>query len=102
MPQDDEDVENSEGQRGHGEKIACDEGMVHQERPPGRGGRLLTPRHVLRHGALRNIEPQLEKFPMDARRAPVQVLARHAADQLSDLRVDLRTPRLASRLPAPI
>lgn len=70
MPQDDEDVENSEGQRGH--------------------------------GALRNIEPQLEKFPMDARRAPEQVLARHAADQFLDLRVDLWTACFAHRFPTPI
>ena len=102
MAQDDEDLENSEGQGGHGEEVARDEAVVHEKRAPGRRWTFLAPRHVLCHCGLGDCESQLEKFPMDARRAPQRVFVGHALDQPAKFGIGRWTAGLAPRLPMPL
>jgi hypothetical protein len=48
--------------------------------------------HVLGDARLRDFEPELEQFAVDARRAPKRIFDAHPADQYVQLRVDLRSP----------
>ena len=51
---------------------------------------------------LRDLKPELERFAVDARRAPKRIFDAHPPDQYAQLRVDLRSPSLWARLPTPV
>jgi hypothetical protein len=55
--------------------------MVAQKRPPALARRSDVPFHVLGDSGLRDLEAKLEKFAMDARRAPERVVEAHLPDQ---------------------
>ncbi len=57
---------------------------------------------ILRHGPLCDVEPEEVKLRLDSTRAPQRVLARDAANQLTNLFVDWWTANRRFRLPAPI
>ena len=61
-----------------------------------------TPRHVLGDRRLRDLDPELEQFAMDARRAPQPVGQAHLPDQAADLPGNLRPTAPRARLPAPV
>ena len=61
-----------------------------------------VPRHVLGDRRLRDIDPQLEQFAMDARRTPKPIGQAHLADQAADLPWYPRPTTTTARLPAPI
>jgi hypothetical protein len=51
---------------------------------------------------LRDFKPELEQFPVDARRSPTRVLDAHLSDQRPEVRLDLRPPSLWARFPTPV
>ena len=56
-----------------------------------------TPDHILGHAGLTDIDAELEKLAVDARRAPEWICDAHLADEWH-----LRPATTASRLPAPV
>src|SRR5438445_1316783 len=73
-----------------------------KERSPGLRAWLRGARHETRNGPLRNVEPQLEQFAVNAGRAPERIGERHGADELGKLRAERRSTRSpASGLPGP-
>jgi hypothetical protein len=58
--------------------------------------------HVLGDARLRDLKPELERFAVDAWRAPKRIFDGHPPDQYAQLRVDLRSPSLWARLPTPV
>src|SRR5216684_2360737 len=104
LQQDHEHVEETEGRSRHDEEVDGDEvkDVVLEERSPGLRGPLPAPRPQTCNRALRNVEPQLEQFAMDARRAPERIGERHGADELRKFGADGRSTRSpASGLPGP-
>jgi hypothetical protein len=73
-----------------------------QEGPPSLAGRRPPFDHVLGDARLRDLEPELEQFAVDAWRPPKRILYAHPADQCAQLRVYLRSPSLGARLPTPV
>src|ERR1700726_3489107 len=73
-----------------------------QEGPPSLAGWPSPFDHVLGNARLRDLKPKLEQFAVDAWRTPKLVLRAHLPDQRAQLRVDLRSPSLWARLPAPV
>ena len=65
-------------------------GMVGQEDAPSLRGWLATANHVLRHRQLRDIVPEQMKLRTDPATSPGGVVAGHAMDEGTDLRVELR------------
>src|SRR5258708_18692518 len=61
-----------------------------------------TPRHVLGDRRLRDLDPELEQFAMDARRTPQPIGQAHLPDKAPDLPWYLRPTAPSARLPAPI
>jgi len=61
-----------------------------------------APRHVLGDRRLGELEAELEKFAMYARRTPQPVGQAHLPDQPTDLHRNFRPPAPRARLPAPI
>jgi len=57
---------------------------------------------ILGHRPFGDLEPEEAKLRLDARCTLQGILARHSADQVSNLKVDLRTSDWGFRLPAPI
>src|SRR4051794_24450276 len=51
---------------------------------------------------LRDLEAELEKLAMDARRAPEWVIQAHPPDERAQVRIDLRAPSSIPGLPAPV
>jgi hypothetical protein len=51
---------------------------------------------------LSHLDPELQQFTMDARRAPQRVLHTHPPDQVPDLNRYLRPAAARTRLPSPI
>ncbi|OPH83868.1 hypothetical protein [Nitrobacter vulgaris] len=49
-----------------------------------------------------DLEPKLEKFAVDAWRAPKRIFDAHLPDQRAQLRLDLRSPSQWARSPPPI
>jgi hypothetical protein len=92
MSERDENEEYAEPGGGNREEIEGDEilDMVGEKGPPRLGGRYAPLRHQPGHGALREVEAELEQFGMDARRTPEGIRRGHAPDQSLDLRVDGR------------
>ena len=91
VPYDEHEQEPERGGR-HDEKIDGRQTahMVPKECPPALRWRLRVPDHVFGNSGLTDLDPKLEKFAMDAWRAPRRILPRHAPDQCSDLGTDWR------------
>ena len=60
------------------------------------------PDHVLGDRRLGDLEPELQQFTMDARRAPQWILLAHPSDEFAQLRFDFGPARLTAGFPAPI
>jgi hypothetical protein len=58
--------------------------------------------HVFGDARLRDLNPELEQFAVDARRAPQRVLDTHSPDQCAQLGVNPQPPSKRARLPTPI
>src|SRR5262249_5068617 len=89
MGDDKQAVEDSEGDRWHGEEIHRRDGfsMVSQERKPALGG-LGVPRRSFdpsRNGSFSYIEPEHSEFAVNPRRTPGRILGHHAEDQAAHL-----------------
>src|ERR1039457_6911421 len=76
--------------------------MIMKERLPPLRWRASSPGHILSHARLSDIDPELEQFSMDPRRAPQWIGNAHLADQPADLQRHNRPATTASRLPAPM
>jgi hypothetical protein len=61
-----------------------------------------TPGHILGNACLTDIDADLEKLAVDARRPPEWIGDAHLADQLSYFERHRRPATTASRLPAPV
>src|SRR3984957_12530105 len=59
-------------------------------------------RRLTMYLATLDFKPELEQFAVDAWRAPKRIFDAHPPDQYAQLRVDLRSPSLWARLPAPV
>jgi hypothetical protein len=55
--------------------------VIAQKRPPALTRRSDVPFHVLGDSGLRDLEAELEKLAMDARRAPERVIQAHLPDE---------------------
>src|SRR5215831_8451612 len=75
MLDDEEAVQHTETQRGHGEKVEGGDhlAVVLEECPPALHLRLvglaLQPLQIARHGGYRNLKSEVQQFPVDARRS---------------------------------
>jgi len=87
------------------EKIAGPHGMIAQERVPvlpARRRRIPMITHVPLHGALRDVDSELDKLATNALGAPKPILSGHALNEFDDIGRDARSRRLLRpRLPAP-
>jgi hypothetical protein len=87
-----ETVQDSKSEAWHDEEIHGGDGfaMILQEDSPALGWfRILRcTSHPTRNGSLRNIEPQLQKFTMNARSTPGGVLSNHLENRFSQLPAD--------------
>ena len=72
-----------------------------QERSPALRRWARSPSHIFRHRRLGDVDAQLEQFAMDTRRAPKRVLARDAAYQRADVRLNWRAAETSARFPSP-
>jgi len=72
MGKNDEDEQDPEGRRRHGEKIngrgLCK--VIHQKGPPSLGRRFARPRQIFGHRGLRHLNSQLEQFSVNPRCTP--------------------------------
>ncbi len=93
MQQDHEDVEHSKGRSGHDEEVDRDEvaDVVLEERAPSLRGWFRPTRNEPGHGALRDVEAELEQLAVNARRAPERIRERHGAHEIRKLRADRRS-----------
>jgi hypothetical protein len=92
MSEHDENEEYTQACRGNREEIEGDEisDMVGEERPPGLW-RLRAPlRHQPGHGALTEVDAELEELGMDAWRTSQGIRRGHTPDQSLDFRIDGR------------
>src|SRR5258708_15631233 len=76
--------------------------MVVQKGLPGLRPPSPTPRHVLGNRRLRDLDADLEKFAVDARRTPQPICQAHLPDQAADLPWYLRPTAPTARPPAPV
>ena len=83
----------------HGSNVRC---VVPQEGAPSLTWRPASFDHVLGDARLRDFEPELEQFAVDARRSPKRVLDAHPPDQRTEVCLDLRPPSPRARFPTPI
>ena len=89
--EDEEDIQNAEGCRGHGEEVDGGQGadMVVEESAPGLGGRLAWfGRHESRDASLADVDAELEQFAMDSWSAPQRIGLGHLPDELLHRRGD--------------
>src|SRR5258708_841588 len=103
-PDDDEGIEQVETDRWnnehvHGGNVRC---VVTQEGSPSLAGCPPSFDHVLGDARLCDLKPELEQFAVDAWRAPKRIFDAHPPDQCAKVRLDLRSPSLWARLPAPV
>src|SRR5579864_334462 len=103
-PNDDECIEEVETDRRDDEEVHGGNlrRVIAQEGPPFLAGWSSPLDHVLGDARLRDLKPELEKFAVDARRAPKRVVHAHPPDQCALVRLDLRPTSRRARLPAPI
>jgi hypothetical protein len=93
MGEHEEDEEDTQAGGGYCEEIDRDQvpDVVVEEHPPGLGG-LGTPlRHEGGHGALGDIDAELEELPVDAGSTPQGIRCDHFPDEGGDLGIDART-----------
>src|ERR1700738_4196127 len=76
--------------------------VVPQEGAPSLAWRPASLDHVLGDARLRDLEPELEQFAVDARRSPQWVFDAHPTDQRPQIPVDPRPPSQGTRLPTPV
>src|ERR1700758_773536 len=103
-PDDDESIEQVEtdgrdNEQVHGSNIRR---VVMQEGPPSLAGRRSPFDHVLGDARLRNLEPELEQFAVNARRAPKRILDAQPPDQYAQLHLDWWPPSPSTRFPTPV
>src|SRR5450631_4019032 len=103
-PDNDEGIEQVETDSWNNEQVHGGDvrRVVTQEGPPSLAGRRPSFDHVLDDARLRDLNPELEQFAVDARRAPKRIFEAHPPDQHAHLRVDLRPPSPWPRLPTPV
>ena len=102
--QDHEDEQDLEHHRGHDEEVHGDEApqVVVEKGPPSLRWRPSMADQVLGYRRLGDLEAQLLEFPVNPRRAPRGLAARHLSDERSDLRGDGRTAGpVPAALPGP-
>jgi hypothetical protein len=93
-----------ETDRWHREEVDGDEllGVILQECAPDLRRRLAAPHHEFGDAALSDVDPEFEKFAVDAGCTPTSILPAHLADQISDLAQNERSAGLAApHLPGP-
>ena len=102
--EDDEDEQDPAGERRDREEVDRDRRaeMVGEERAPALRGWPPPTRHQPRNGPLGDVEPQLQQFPMDARRAPEGVRDGHLLDQTRDVSADLWPAAARTRSACPV
>jgi len=76
--------------------------VVMQEGPPSQAGRPSPFDHVLGDARLRDLEPQLEQFAVNAWRTPKRILHAHSPNQCAQFRLDLWPPSPSTRFPTPV
>src|ERR1700726_1879070 len=76
--------------------------MVVKESLPGLRPPSPAPRHVLGDRRLRDLDPELQQFPMDPRCAPQPIGQAHLPDQAPHLNWTLGTTATRAALPAPV
>src|ERR1700730_13292939 len=103
-PDNDEGIEQIETDSWNNEQVHGGDvrRVVTQEGPPSLAGRRPSFDHVLGDARLRDLNPELEQFAVDARRVPKRIFEAHPPDQHAHLRVDLRSPSPWPRLPTPV
>src|SRR6202790_323915 len=103
-PHNDEGIEQVETDSWNNEQVHGGDvrRVVTQEGPPSLAGRPPSCDHVLGDARLRDLNPELEQFAVDAWRAPKRILHAHPPDQRAQLRFDLRSTSLWARLPTPV
>src|ERR1700736_1583503 len=104
MPHDQEAVEQTKRDCRDDEQIHRRNtvGMIIEKCFPALGRRPSTPGHILGHARLSDIDAELEKLTVDARRSPQRVGNAHFADKLAYLLRYSWSATTMSRLPAPI
>ena len=104
MPYDDKTIEDLERDRWQDKKVDRRDavGMVAQKRPPAlrRWPRVAV--HIPGDCRLRDLETELEQFPMNVWGAPERVRPAHLADERAQFSRDLRSANMVARSPAPI
>jgi len=95
MQQHHEHVEDPKGRGRHDEEVDGDEfsEVVLEKRAPSLRRYLRATRHEPGNGALRDVEAELEKFAVNAWRAPEWIRERHGAYEIGKLRADRRSTR---------
>jgi hypothetical protein len=101
--QDNEAKQHPKCDRRNDEKIDGGDclGVIVQKGPPGLRWRTTSPRHVLRHRRLGDIDPEFEQLTMNARRSPQRIGAADLADQVLHVFGYAKSAHTASGLPAP-
>src|SRR5438093_6221083 len=86
----DENKEDAQARGGHREEIEGDRiaDMVGEERPPGLRRQGAPLRHEPRDGALGDVDPQPEKFPVNSRGSPQRIGRSHPCDESLDPSID--------------
>src|SRR5438093_985023 len=86
----DKNKEDAQARGGHREEIEGDQiaDMVGEERPPGLRRQGAPLRYEPRDGALGDVEPQPETFPVNSRGAPQRIGRSHRCDESLDLNID--------------
>jgi len=105
VPKDQEPEEQAEGEGGNDEEVEGDNvtDMRLKEGAPRRGWPRRGAPHVLRDRELSHVVTEEPKLGLDAAPAPREILASHAANQVTDLAIDPRAPGGASsRFPTPV
>ena len=75
--------------------------VISQERAPSLRRRLPPAPQVFRDGRLTDVDPELQQFAMNPRRAPARVYLCHRANQRTDVGGHGRAPHAAAALPGP-
>src|SRR5208282_4186476 len=104
MAEDDQHIEKTEADcwnheqihRGDADSMVAQKGLpVLARRPP-------TSRHVLSHCRLRDLDAELKKLAMNARRAPQRIGKAHLANKITQVARDSRPTPACARFPSPI
>jgi len=101
--EDDEDEEQPECDRGHDEEVGGHDlaRVIGEKRPPCLWRWARMPSHVFGKGGFTHRESQLQKLPVNARRAPQWVRRTHVTNQPADIGWDGRTASAMSAFPGP-